>query len=316
MDTSMKKLEIYTSVESCGDLTRILEEEKLYWYSERVKLRGEEPVCKVTVYAPIQAIEGIVSKASEAMDLRRSENMIIVSDVEAGVGAPYRITGLRFLSLANAFTQRPRFMLLEDANERSRVASAQILLAGLAGSVALAGLVTSNAYVIIGAMLLSPILGPIYAFSVLAVLSRPRGALRSLLGLFSLLGAALVASAATTVAARILGYEPEATSEILLRARFSWDSIAVPVVLGMASLLAVSSNVTEALTGVAIAAAIIPPASALGWALVSGAASLASGIAANLCANVLGLLMGSYVMGVTLMRGGGRRRSLGGARPG
>lgn len=309
MDTSMKKLEIYTSVESCRDLTRILEKEKLYWYSERVKLRGEEPVCKVTVYAPLQAIEGIVSRASEAMDLRRSENMIVVSDVEAGVGAPYRITGLRFLSLANAFAQRPRFMLLEDASERSRVASAQILLAGLAGLVALAGLVTSNAYVIIGAMLLSPILGPIYAFSVLAVLSRPRGALRSLLGLASLLGAALVVSAAATMAARILGYEPEATSEIILRARFSWDSIAVPVVLGMASLLAVSSNVTEALTGVAIAAAIIPPASALGWALASGAASLAPGIAANLCANVLGLLVGSYVMGVALMQRGGRRRS-------
>ncbi len=301
MSTSMKRIEIYTSKDGCKKLAGILEEEKLYWYMEEVRLKGGEKICRVTVYAPLHAIEGIVARVSEALDLRKIENMVAVSDVEAGIGAPYRITGWRFLDLVNSFAKRPRFMLLEDAGERARVSSAQVLLVVLAGLVALTGLMINNPYVIIGAMLLSPILGPIYAFSVLLVLSKPEGAFRSLVSLTLLVGAAFTVSLLAVLAARIIGHEPRPTGELLLRARFGWDSIIVPLLLGMASLLAVSSNVTEALTGVAIAAALIPPASALGWAVAAGSIRLGELIAANLGANLVGLLLGSYLMGLMVM---------------
>lgn len=122
----MKKIEIYTSREDCQKLTEVLEEEKLYWYAEDVRLKGGEKICRVTVYAPLHAIEEIVAGVSEALDMRKAENMVAVSDVEASMDAPYRITRWRFLSLANSFAKRPRFMLLEDAGERSRVSSAQV----------------------------------------------------------------------------------------------------------------------------------------------------------------------------------------------
>ncbi len=309
MSTSMKKVEIYTDSENCRKLADVLEEEKLCWYVEKVRLKDEEEICRITVYAPLHAIEEITARVAETLDMRRIENMVAVSDVEAGIGAPYRITGWRFLSLANSFAKRPRFMLLEDAGERSRISTAQVLLVVLASLVALVGLGTDNSYVVIGAMLLSPILGPIYAFSVLLVLSKPRMAARSLISLATLVCAAVAASFAASAVSTLLGHEPQTTGEILLRTRFDWDSLAVPLLLGMASLLAVSSNVTEALTGVAIAAAIIPPASALGWALATGHLQLGELIAANLGTNLAGLLAGSYLMGITVMTRYVARRS-------
>ncbi len=98
MSTSMKKLEVYADPDSCMEVARALDSWKLYWYREEVSLRGERKLCKATAYAPIHVVEEIVSAIAEALDLRRIENAIIVSDVESGVGAPYRITGRRFTS--------------------------------------------------------------------------------------------------------------------------------------------------------------------------------------------------------------------------
>jgi uncharacterized hydrophobic protein (TIGR00271 family) len=181
------------------------------------------------------------------------------------------------------------------------VTPAQVILVMLASLVALVGLAHNNIYIVTGAMLISPILGPIYAFSVLLALSRPKDAARSLTGLVTLLGAALVVSLAANVAARAAGYAVPATDEMLARASISWSSVVVPLLLGMASILAASSNVTEVLTGVAIAASIIPPAPALGWALIFGETGLAARTAANLAANVVGLLLGGYIMSLLII---------------
>ncbi len=300
MGTSMKKLEIYTAADTCRDLAGILNEMKLYWYRETVSLRGEGDVCKVTVYAPIHALGDIVSRVAGVLDLRRIENAIIVGDVESGIGAPYRITGRRFITDRLGLRGRPLFMILEEAIDKSHISMNQLALAAIASLVAMAGLLLDNPYIIIGAMLLSPILGPIYAFSILASWGHPRKSLTALASLALLLSVAVLAPLLASVILLLAGLEPTLTSEIQARAEAGWGSLAIPVLLGLASILAVSSSTWEALTGVAIAAALIPPASALALGLAGGWMSVVYGSSVNLLLNVAGLLVGGMLAALVL----------------
>jgi uncharacterized hydrophobic protein (TIGR00271 family) len=308
--TSMKKLEVYADPASCEKVAKTLDALKLYWYMEEVSLRGEKTVCKTTAYAPISMVEEIVGAVADALDLRKIENAIVVSDVESGMGAPYRITGRRFLARFPSITGRPSFMILEEAEEKARVSDIHLALAAIASLVALTGLVLNNPYIIIGAMLLSPILGPIYAFSILSSWGRPRSALIALAALITLIFSALVSPFLATLMAVLSGHSPPITSEIRARAVIGWESLVLPVLLGVASILAVSSSTWEALTGVAIAAALIPPAAVLALSLAIGDTGLASGATMNLVLNVLGLLAGGVAASIVLKawRYTGRRK--------
>lgn len=300
MSTSMKKLEIYADPDSCIEVARALESLKLYWYREEVSLLGERKLCKATAYAPIHVVGEIVATLTEVLDLRRIDNAIIVSDVESGVGAPYRITGRRFITRPPGIIGRPPFMIMEEAEDKARLSIAQLALAAIASLVALAGLALNNPYVIIGAMLLSPILGPIYSFSILASWGRPRSALTALAALAALILAAVSAPLVVSLIGVLIGHPPPVTSEVAARARVGWVSLAVPVLLGVASILAVSSSTWEALTGVAIAAALIPPASTLALGLAIADSAVASGAAANLALNIAGLLAGGLATSTAL----------------
>jgi len=81
MQTSMKKLELHASMDKCSEIEGFLEEQKLYWYRGGRSFRGSEEVCSFTIYVPIQIIEDVVDRLSSIIDLRRLENMIVVSDV-------------------------------------------------------------------------------------------------------------------------------------------------------------------------------------------------------------------------------------------
>ena len=301
MQTSMKKIELYASMDKCSEIEGFLEKQKLYWYRGKSSFRGGEEVCSFIIYVPIQIIEDIVDKLSSIIDLRRLENMIVVSDVEAGLGAPYRITSRRYIRVRNIFGSRPRFMIIEDAAERTTVSYPQLVLTVIASLVALSGLITNNPYIIIGAMLLSPILGPIYSFSALLALSQPRKSIRGLYSLGAMLIAAFTASLTATLFISLLGYHAPPTPEISMRGEATPATLVIALLLGAASILAVSNNITDALTGVAIAAAIIPPSAALGYAVATANPMLTAGTLANLAINIAGLLIGGTAMSLLLI---------------
>lgn len=289
--TSMKKVEVYAALDSCENVTTYLESEKLYWYKELVEMGGSGRVCRVTFYAPVHALVGILEGLAGVLDLRRRENTVIVVDVETGIGRPYKTTGRRFRQLARGLLARPLPALQEEAVEKSSLYPAQVLLVALAGIIALAGLANNNPYVIIGAMLISPILAPIYSFSVAVNLGDERTALRSIGTLTILLALAFTSTLIVSLAAEAAGAPLGATRELLLRTRASLSDLLLAMLLGAASVVAVSSNVTEALTGVAIAAAIVPPSATLGWSVAANPA-LAPGSLELIMYNVAGLLAG------------------------
>ena len=302
MPTLMKKVEVYCSLDGQELVKEVLGEWGVYWYSEEVGFLGEDRLCRITLYAPLHVLGPLISRVSGVLDLRRRENAIIVSDVESGLGAPYRITGRRFLSRSPGLLGKPPFMIVEEAIDRARVSPAQLLLAAISSLVALVGLLDNNPYVIIGAMLLSPILGPIYSFSILSAWRRHRDSSVALSTLSMLLAAAIATGLLASLPLRLAGASPRLTPELASRATLTPEAMVVAVLLGTASILAVSSSTWEALTGVAIAAALIPPAAALAYELVMGMPGLALKTAVNLAGNVVGLLGGGVASGLVIRR--------------
>jgi uncharacterized hydrophobic protein (TIGR00341 family) len=169
----------------------------------------------------------------------------------------------------------------------------KIILAALAGLVALIGLFMNNVGVIIGAMLISPLLGPIYALAVYVAIGDVKTTLRcvGILGLmvFMLVG---IAALATFLLSFIVPLS--LTPEIVARQDPNAVYILMALLLGFATMTALSEGIVEGIAGVAIAAALLPPAVVTGLSLVLFPEG-ALGAAILTLQNIVGLIAGSII---------------------
>ena len=172
----------------------------------------------------------------------------------------------------------------------------------IAAGVAVAGLFANNASLVIGAMLISPLLGPISAFSFNAAVGKTDKMYKSLVsGMFLLL--AVIGTGALLTAIAIQFTDLPLTNEILSRTEISPVFLAVAIALGLAGGIAMSTDIPGILVGVAIAAALVPPAAVAGigialwdFDIFSSALTLT---AANIIGLVLGMMMVFFIGGVT-----------------
>lgn len=177
-----------------------------------------------------------------------------------------------------------------------------LIMIVIASIVALAGLFGNSPAVVIGAMLISPLLGPITAFSFNAAVGRPLKMRQSALSGFILITAVVAAGAIVTSLASIFMDLP-ITNEINLRTATSPIDIGISILLGIAGGIAMVSSIPGILVGVAIAAALVPPATVTGIGLGMLDARIFTGAMLLTSSNVIGLLLGSmivfFVRGVT-----------------
>lgn len=182
---------------------------------------------------------------------------------------------------------------------------ALLIMITIASAVALVGLFTNSASLVIGAMLLSPLLGPITAFSYNAAVGKPEKMFKAALNIF-ILTIIIGATGAAITAVSSTFMDIPMTGEILARTVMSPVFFVVAILLGLAGGIAMSSDIPGILVGVAIAAALVPPAVVTGI----GIAILDYDIFINALiltvANLLGLVLGTmavfYIMGVTPRR--------------
>jgi len=172
----------------------------------------------------------------------------------------------------------------------------------IAAGVAVAGLFANNASLVIGAMLISPLLGPISAFSFNTAVGKTDKMIKSLVSGLILLIAVISTGALLTIIA-IQFTDLPLTSEIISRTEISPVFLAVAIALGLAGGIAMSTNIPGILVGVAIAAALVPPATVSGigialwdWSIFSSALTLT---AANIIGLVLGMMIVFFIGGVT-----------------
>jgi len=165
------------------------------------------------------------------------------------------------------------------------------------------GLFLNNIGIIIGAMLLSPLLGPIYALAVYVAIGDMKTTLRCI-EIIGLMVTMLVVIAAAASFALSFVIDLPITPEILSRTDPNAVFILMGVLLGFATMIALSEGIPEGIAGVAIAAALLPPSVVTGISIALFPEGTVKAIILTL-QNVVGLIAGS-IIGVMFLHIGPR----------
>ncbi len=178
-----------------------------------------------------------------------------------------------------------RISVLEHVDDAGHLGPRYAFMTIMSCGIAMLGLLQNSAAVIIGAMLISPLMGPIIELGMgLATfdLRSIRNAMRSLSAgvLLSLL-----------VAAGIVFFSPlqDATPEILARTEPTFFDLLVAIFSGLAGAYATVTRKGETIVGVAIATALMPPLAVAGYGIAVMNWSIAGGAAFLFMTNLLAI---------------------------
>ena len=180
-----------------------------------------------------------------------------------------------------------RVDVLDHVHDNGKLGPRYAFMTVMACGIAILGLLQNSAAVIIGAMLISPLMGPIVELGMgLATfdLRTIRGALKTLA-----VGIAL----ALAIAMAIVWLSPlkEATGEILARTQPTFFDLLVAVFSGLAGAYATVTRKGETIVGVAIATALMPPLAVVGYGIAVWNWSIAGGAAFLFMTNLLAIAL-------------------------
>ncbi|MEA5596490.1 DUF389 domain-containing protein [Rivularia sp. UHCC 0363] len=167
------------------------------------------------------------------------------------------------------------------------------VLLSLSGVIATFGLLANSAATIIGAMIVAPLMGPIIAIAYSMVAANQRLLKRSTFTLIKgiLLTVAISFLIAKGVGIRTLG------SEIAGRISPTLLDMGVALAAGAAGAYAKSRrSIADALPGVAIAVALVPPLSVVGIGLAMNSYSVAIGSSLLFLANLTGIIFSGAIV--------------------
>lgn len=167
------------------------------------------------------------------------------------------------------------------------------ILLGLSCMIATLGLLANSVAVIIGAMIIAPLMGPILGISFATVMGNRRLFKEALISLA--IGIPLVIILAG-ITASLLGLQ-QLNSEILGRTQPSFLDLLVALAAGAAGGYANSrSHIADAIPGVAIAVALVPPLGVVGICLSLQQNNLALGALLLFATNLFGIIFSSGVV--------------------
>jgi uncharacterized hydrophobic protein (TIGR00341 family) len=169
------------------------------------------------------------------------------------------------------------------------------LMVLLATTISLVGLITDSVAVIIGSMLISPLIGPISSIALNTALGRRKETAKSVRFLLIMIGSSILLSSAIAFGLSLV-MEIKNTDEIQSRtsARALW--ILVALILGVSGGLSLLTSIREIIAGVAIAVALIPPATVVGIGIGTGSTDVAFNSFLVLASNIVGLITGFIVV--------------------
>lgn len=171
----------------------------------------------------------------------------------------------------------------------------------ISAGIAMIGLLLNSPAVIIGAMLVSPLMGPIVlsgiSLSTLNYASARKGAQSLVVGVFLALAITILIVWASPIT--------DATAEILARTRPNLFDLVVAILSGLAGGYAVIRGRGGAIVGVAIATALMPPLAVVGYGVATAQWMLARGATLLFVTNMLAIALS--VAFVATWYGFGRR---------
>ncbi len=183
--------------------------------------------------------------------------------------------------------------VLQHVDESARLAPRYAFMTLMSCGIATLGLLQNSAAVIIGAMLISPLMGPIIQLGISLTTFDWWRVRRALLAL--LVGVALTLGLAILIV--WLSPLKELTPEILARTEPTLFDLLVAVFSGFAGAYATITRKGETIVGVAIATALMPPLAVTGVGLALGNAHVAGGAAFLFMTNLLAISLSATIMG-------------------
>ncbi len=163
----------------------------------------------------------------------------------------------------------------------------------LATTIATFGLISNSAATIIGAMIIAPLMIPIIGIAYALVTFNPRlisySLIRLIFGIFLTIGIAFLST-------EIIGYQLSG-SEILARTKPTLLDLGVAIAAGIAGGFAkVRRSVSDAIPGVAISVALVPPLCVVGIGFAVADFSLSIGSFMLFLTNLVGIILTAAIV--------------------
>ncbi|MGA0603815.1 DUF389 domain-containing protein [Caulobacter sp. KR2-114] len=179
-----------------------------------------------------------------------------------------------------------------EINDGGALSGRFVMMSVLSAAIAILGLLLSSPAVVIGAMLLSPLMGPIILLGLSFWMVDWPATRRAVLSLAVGLGLSLAVAVVLTWVSPL----KEPTAEILARTRPNLFDLLVAVFSGLAGGYAVIRQRGEAVIGVAIATALMPPIATVGFGLGTGAWAIAMGALLLFATNLIAIALAAAGM--------------------
>lgn len=185
-----------------------------------------------------------------------------------------------------------RSLILASVARDARLDKKFLLLIILAAAIATLGLLQSSTAVVIGAMLVSPLMGPIMGIGFGLATIESNLIRRSLITLAAGMAVAIL------VAMLIIWLSPikDVTPELRARTQPTLLDLGVAVVGGIAGVYAIMRKLSGVMVGVAIATALVPPLSTVAFGLVTGRMDFALGAALLFLTNTLAIAFAATIV--------------------
>ncbi|MGV2831699.1 TIGR00341 family protein [Myxosarcina sp. GI1(2024)] len=166
-------------------------------------------------------------------------------------------------------------------------------LLGMSGIIATFGLLGDSVAIIIGAMIIAPLIGPIVGIAYSITIANRRLLRRSVLTLFTGVSLTIAISWLTALIVNLKTVGPE----ILARSNPTLIDLGIALAAGAAGAFANSRRrIADALPGVAIAVALVPPLSVIGIGLALGEKSLTLGSLVLFLTNLTGIVFSGVII--------------------
>lgn len=180
-------------------------------------------------------------------------------------------------------TRVSREELRADALDSSKLDGVYLAMVAASTVVAAVGVLRDDVAVIIGAMVIAPLLGPNVALALAATLADAGLAVRAIKVNLAGVGVALALSVAVGA---LVAVDPTVDA-IASRTRPALSDLVLALAAGAAGSLAFTSGFPQAVIGVMVAVALLPPLVIFGLLVGEGLPSLASGALLLVCLNVI-----------------------------
>ncbi|MBN1945793.1 MAG: TIGR00341 family protein [Bradymonadales bacterium] len=280
----MKYVEIIASAGSSDTVLAIAKKAKAL--DLRLGVVGEDGMQQMRMLVGDNTVQLALDTLQNVLGAQPTARIVVLS-VEASVPKPAEEKNKKDDSATTA-----REVLYEAVEKGARLDWNFAMLVVLSTMVAAIGLIENNTAVVIGAMVIAPLLGPNLALSFGTALGDATLMRKSAQTLFVGIMLAVTLSAVFGV----LWPSALTSHELMSRTHASLDSILLALASGAAATLSLTTGLSEALVGVMVAVALLPPAATLGIMLGGGNPTLAMSAGLLLAINVVCVNLASKIV--------------------